>query len=166
MIGSHIGFFIQLCPQSPGNQRVDPYTCSDRYRDQQHLDREHICNSCQCLFTDHRYEKAVHNVIKRLDQHGDHCRPRHGEDQPSYRHLSHTTHPHVMLGIFLCFVFFLYFLEILFLTHSSPLLKFILLRIKNLPLICSTYGQNETLSIDSPQTAAFFQPPSKAMLQS
>lgn len=78
-----------LLPQRAAHQRVYADAEADRERDQQILHRERERDSRQRVLAYPGHKYAVHDIVQRLDQHRDHHRHRHGQQQLIDGHYAH-----------------------------------------------------------------------------
>ena len=88
-----VGGIIVLLPQAAGEEGVHTYAGAHAHGDQQILKREHHAHCRQGVLAELGHEIAVHHIVERLHQHGDHHRQRHGEHQPPDRHGAHFVFP-------------------------------------------------------------------------
>ena len=79
--GDAVGLLEVFFAQASGKGGVDADACASSYGDHQVLCREGQGYGRQGVFADLGHEHAVYNVIKGLDQHGQHHGDGHGQDQ-------------------------------------------------------------------------------------
>ena len=84
-----VGLFLILCTQTARDQRVDTDTGADRNCDDQLLKRKDQRNGGQCTGRVSRDENTVDDIVERIDEHGNHSRQGHAEDERSHAHGAH-----------------------------------------------------------------------------
>ena len=90
-----------LFAQLPADQAVDAHAHAQRQGQHQHLDRVCQGNRRQRVRVVPGDENAVHHIVQRLHQHGNHDRDRYLRDQPPHRHRPQHFRPLVSLhGLF------------------------------------------------------------------
>ena len=105
-----VGALVVLLAQRAGEQRVHAHARAGRHADHEVLRRKGQRHRRERLFADAAHEHAVHNVVQRLDEHGNDHRQRHGDDQLSDGHrahfvfLLHGSHPSLHLFIYILFI--------------------------------------------------------------
>ena len=81
-----LGVFL---PQRARQQRIDADAKADGNGNDDVLQRERHGHGRECILTDARDKNAVHDIIQRLHEHGDHHRDRHGQQELIFRHGAH-----------------------------------------------------------------------------
>ena len=84
-----VGIFGIPFPQGAGQKGIDAHTGSGGHCNQQVLDGECHGDSSEGRLVNHGYKYAVHDVVQRLDQHGDDHWQGHGDQQPLNGHGAH-----------------------------------------------------------------------------
>ena len=79
----------RFSPRRRADQRVDAHARTHADRNDQRLQREHQRHRGQRALRILRHEDTVHNVVQRIDQHGQHRGQRHGENQRSHARGAH-----------------------------------------------------------------------------
>ena len=81
-----LGVFL---PQRARQQRIDADAEANGNGNDDVLQRERHGHGRECILTDARDKDAVHDIIQRLHEHGDHHRDRHGQQELIFRHGAH-----------------------------------------------------------------------------
>lgn len=89
--GGAVCLFLFSGSEVDGNGRSNPNTYSDGDGDDGVLERIGKRNGSQGICPQPRYIDAVHNIIERLDEHGEHHRYRHGDQKGEYGFCLHET---------------------------------------------------------------------------
>ena len=93
VVGSPVGLCKIFFAQALRQQGVDPHACACGDGDHQVLYREGQRYGSQGVLADHGHKHAVHNVVERLNQHGNHHGQGHSDQQAVDRHDAHFVLP-------------------------------------------------------------------------
>ena len=103
---------ILFCAHIEGHCRAYAHAKAHAHRNREILHGKYERNRRHCVFADFGHEYAVHKVVKRIDDHGQHHRQRHLGNQRNYRLFFHKRIVHISLRVYLyfcsCFSFLLH----------------------------------------------------------